>query len=74
MCTIKLEVNKGKHENIKFHIWDILYVQVVPFQLLPVIKLLKFSDDFIWQCKEFQIFEPRYQTHFSPKFYLICLV
>lgn len=41
-----------------------------PIIVIRVLKLLKFSEDFIWYGKEFQAFGPRYFHFYVPNFKL----
>ena len=44
-----------------------LHEQTVPFQFFfRVLKIERFSEDFIWYGKEFQTFEPRHLKLFVP--------
>ena len=44
-----------------------MHEQTVPFQFfIRVLKMVKFSEDFIWCGKEFQTFGPRYLKPFVP--------
>ena len=55
--------------SVQFHFLHILHVQTVPsLFFVRVLKIVKFSEGFMWYDKEFPTFGPRYFKLFIPNF------